>query len=202
MSYSRKTTAAATFAVAFGMAITLTALLRLRPDSPPAVTVERAPVAPAARAPFRVEQAIVDFAKRQTITTLKLDAAAGDELPERVWVWADYCEIAPAAAPPVDEQGSKPWLLSGDETRIAQPASAVMRLLRWTSRPEAVSVGDGRLRVVAECQVCGERPAGKPTFYARVHVAASRPDAFETERAGEGFDVINATPVVVQGIDK
>lgn len=180
MSYPRKTTAAFAFAVAFALAIGLTAFLRLRPFDATPELIESSPATLAVtcgdtKIPFHVEQAIVDFDERQSITTLKLDSRASDEQSARVWVWTDYYELAPA----------------------------VMGSYRWTSRPQQIDVtGERRLRVVAECSVCDERPAGKPTFYARTHVTATRPDAAAIEQAHEGFDVTNSTPVVVQGLEE
>lgn len=207
MSYSRKTTAAFAFGSAFALAICLTAFLRWRPldVTPEIVEPSVAITCGAADISFRVEQAIVDFAERQSITTLKLTLSAGEDVPASVWVWTDYYEIAPAAvAPPVDEGGNVARFVPEDERgRVPQPAPAVMRLRAWTSRPQQIYVtGERRLRVAAECPVCDERPEGKPTFYARVHVTAMPPDAAAIERTSEDFDATESTPVIVQGIEE
>jgi hypothetical protein len=73
----------------------------------------------------------------------------------------------------------------------------------WTSEPTEVSVGDKRrIQVVAACAVCGERRTSKPTFYARVHLAANAPARASAETTSDEFDIAAATPVIVQGIDR
>ena len=210
MSYPRKTVAAFTFGIAFAVAITLTAFLRLRPqvvvpeliESPPSSYVVSAN--DDADVPFRVEQAVIDFAERQSYTTLMLTPHTGEDVPRRVWVWADYNESAPTSAPPIDERDSVPQFAPGDERKCAmQLVPAVMRLREWTSRPQQIEVTGGRrLSVVAECLGCDERPAGKPTFYARFHVTTTKPDDARIEYSRETHNPTNATPVIVQGTDE
>lgn len=182
MTFPRKTAAVLAFAVAFALAIALTTFLQMRlrgdvPPNPPIAApparIENAPVA------FRVEQAVVDFARKQSYTTLVIEPRAGEPVPERVWVWTTYYE-PPADAPHAKQQWRK-----------------------WTSEPTEVSIGDKRrIQFVAACAVCGERRAGKPTFYVRVHLAPDAPAHASVEAASDDFNLADVTPVVVQGLDR
>lgn len=188
MTFPRKTAAVLAFAVAFALAIALTTFLQMRlrgdaPNVPPTPPVET-PVAPREASPvaFRVEQAVVDFARKQSYTTLIIEPRAGEPVPERMWVYTTYYEpeAAPAAAPYGKQQVRK-----------------------WMGKPTEVSIGDERrIQVVAPCAVCGERREGKPTFYARVQLAADTTLRAEVEAARDNFNLADVTPVLVQGLDR
>ncbi|MCP9494046.1 MAG: hypothetical protein MSG64_06260 [Pyrinomonadaceae bacterium MAG19_C2-C3] len=172
---SRKIIGVVAFVVALITAIALTrfAVTRLaQPENvapPVATTTRTAPVG------FVVQQSIIDFKRRTTYTTLRLER--NSDSPTRVWVWTHY--------------------FSPDKAGVS-----------WSAAPVTINApfADADRRIVTvtgECPraMCDRVPQDKTAYYARVFVTDESPEASQPTFTSRDFDIMTATPVLLQGID-
>lgn len=172
---SRKITGVVAFVVALISAVALTrfAVTRLTPSEPAAPPV--AATTHAAPVNFVVQQSIIDFKRRTTYTTLRLERDTN--APAQVWVWTHY--FSP------DKSGVS-WLA---------PSVAVNAPFADANRRTVTVEG--------ECPraMCERVPQDKTAYYARVFVTDESPETSQPAFTTRDFDITTATPVLLQGME-
>lgn len=130
---------------------------------------------PTAAVNFKPRLVVLDFTHGKSFVTLELERHPDGAAPERLWVWADFFSGAGAA-----------------RTRCEAEAAEVRRPFMRGRRETVV--------VELAARGCAAPSAPYATFYARVNVSAESAEAAARLPPGRGgFDILTATPVVVQG---
>ena len=188
MNLLKKLAGVLTFAAALTGAIVLTKYYGNRPEPPPprnvvthAPSPPEPPATPAADAApvlFKPHLITLNFAARQSHTTVTLERDRSRPAPERLWVWTYFFQ------PGAGREGQGRYC-ADDPVEVRQPFASGDR---------------ATVTVNAPAHGCPAPDTPSATFYARVNVSTESASAARLGGAQISYDLASATPVVVQGV--